>query len=1489
VLVFTEQGPDKKADNHTAPRVYIVFEFLIFLVLIFLTVLILRPIQKNLQLRMEKIRDELIGRAENYIGRKISYSSIGPSIFGSLDIRNVSISGAGSGAVPLLSVSRFRISYSLMDLLRKKPQAIRAVRIDNPIISVDLEQDRDLVDFAGKLFDAYDFQGRGFLENITAFIPENVLFRIKNGRVSVRNKASVYQAQGLSLDVSVEDKFISVQGKGNAVISLSGMAGDLFTAQMGVRISGSCAADLSEGSAVFTSPSLWGNFFRFRSLAFRVSLEDNTVAIRKLAGGLPFDFSLDYGIRSGNLSALLNCDDFPLRDMVSFTGSWKKYNPWLVMVVSGGASFTRNSPEEIRYYADLSGAVPPGASAETGSFVFKAEGDEKHIHIEQFFAGIPRSPGSKNAGPAVSSFPGNLPVRGEIGFQGDIGLQPLAPNGRLTVSDLSLSGDEGVTADFSLTTQGGEISLFAETVSLGKVDLTAFDASVFLSGGDLDFSLSALRFTGLESYEGVRLSSLSFEGSAGYEPRQIEASFMLDSFSVADLTEMAKPFVREPILPGVLHGIQEDTAITTEIFFTTDFEHILYNAPRFVIAYEGVRDIVGLISVSGTDQRFDLTEGRIIWADGGVLFNGYADFSNPQEMTFSMMANYRDLSYFFEGIVLDSRSISIQGSYGLRAYIAAGQTGYSGYIEAEDIPIPIRGQYARLSLLSALRYDSPRFWSVDVDRFELLEISTPASPGAVFRLTGGADQDGALFPLIYFDDSKGPLTGKAVVSWGQGSSGFSGTLSMEEEQGTERYILESSYRENNLDLRLIVSGAQLGRVMANSYNALAGGDIHVSWNSADSFHADIALGSLTAKIQEAELRASASAALDHEEFSLRDLRVQYAGLEAVMPVFRINRALTRMETEAAVRGAVAGKDIDVVFTMDAETGPSDSWLGLGGAIESLNGAIHVSEARMDVLQAEEPFNFLFSRNGSVVSLSGGPRGMIRFQIDGTGDFYAGLSSPSPIRGSLIGTITPKTIDARTSDLYIDLNSLWNFIPHHVEVGLSGGYVNADLEIRGPLWDPEFFGQARGNSVRIQVPRYIARDILPIPFSVVIEGNEITFGPVPATVGGGAGMVEGWFRFDRWIPNIFSMDIAVPPETPIPFDFDITGFLAKGSVSGTMNLAMENMVFNVTGDLTADNTEIGLNTDEIYQAQGMNLFDQALIPTVLDIRVTTGQKVEFVWPSAEFPILQANADMGTKVKVTTDTLARRFSLTSDVKIRSGEIFYFERSFYIREGFLTFRENEIQFDPRITVRAEVRDRTNEGPVTVSMFVENAPLLSFTARFESSPPLSQMEIFALLGQNLTGAPADESTGAIQRAFVNSTTDILAQFSVVRRFERQIRDILHLDMFSLRTQVLQNAFFQAAGLRDPVDRNSGVGNYFDNTTVFLGKYIGRDMFVQSMVSLRYDKNKTAMGGFTFEPDIGVELESPLFNIRWDFIPTHPENWYINDNSITLTWTRSF
>jgi hypothetical protein len=502
---------------------------------------------------------------------------------------------------------------------------------------------------------------------------------------------------------------------------------------------------------------------------------------------------------------------------------------------------------------------------------------------------------------------------------------------------------------------------------------------------------------------------------------------------------------------------------------------------------------------------------------------------------------------------------------------------------------------------------------------------------------------------------------------------------------------------------------------------------------------------------------------------------------------------------------------------------------------------------------------------------------------------------------VVGVITGKTIDVRTTNLYVDLGSLWRFIPKKDIINVPGGIADVSMEIRGSLGDPEFFGTARVHGLRLSVPRFLRADIEPVSAVIVLEGNEMRFGPIPARVGGGAGMASGWFRFDRWVPNVFGIDVQVPPETPIPFGVNIASVQADGDVSGRLALGMEDMVLRVSGDLTGNNTEINLDTQQFsWQAlelEGMD--DSASIPVVADFRLTTGPKVEFVYPSREFPVVRANTEAGTMLRITNDELSGRFTVEGDVAIRNGEIFYFQRSFYIQEGVLSFNETNEQFDPRISARAETRDRTDDGPVTISMIVDNSPLRSFTPRLESNPSLSQFEILSLLGQNVSGMPSAEDPNESIRSMVLASGDFLTQFYAYRRIERLVRDFIHMDMFSIRTQFLQNIVIQATNLRDPVDRNSGVGNYFDNTTVFLGKYFGPNIFGQAMLSFRYDENRTTFGdisqggltlggGVSLEADVGIELNGPLFDIQVNFAPRHLENMFVNDLSVTFLWKRS-
>jgi hypothetical protein len=292
-------------------------------------------------------------------------------------------------------------------------------------------------------------------------------------------------------------------------------------------------------------------------------------------------------------------------------------------------------------------------------------------------------------------------------------------------------------------------------------------------------------------------------------------------------------------------------------------------------------------------------------------------------------------------------------------------------------------------------------------------------------------------------------------------------------------------------------------------------------------------------------------------------------------------------------------------------------------------------------------------------------------------------------------------------------------------------------------------------------------------------------------------------------------------------------------------------------------------------------------------------VEFFWPNVNSPILRVTPEMGTVFSIYADTAAGHFSLNSDVKIRTGELYYLDRTFYIRQGSMVFRENETQFNPLLTVRAEIRDQSDSGPVTISMIIDNQPLLSFIPRFESSPGLTQLEIYSILGQNPYNVQGgDNSDLAAQQLFLTSSTDIMTQFIIgsdvfnqilpLRRVERTLRNFMNLDMLSVRTRFFQNAVITSMADYS-ADRASKPGNYFDNTTVFIGKYVGQDMFVQGTLKIRYDDNRVSFGGIRLEPDIGIELQNPLFNIRWSFFPYSPENWWASDHTITIMWSKSF
>lgn len=1488
-----DRGKAEQKTKLPMPLNGIKIKILIFIVLVVITALFLHPLQLKIRGQMEEVRDGFISAIEESWGRKIQYRSIGPSIFGVLDIRDVKILREDNSV--FLSMSRLRLSFSLLGLLRGNVySAFKSIRIDRPVLSLDFVKDADLK----KRFEAMggnEYTGEKNTQSLRDLLPEEFSLKIWNGEWEIADSSGWLKLQGVGFDANVKQNRLSFQGRWRAFASLAGKdngfsvflpsaSSKAFQAVMNGRVSGEYFADLKEGSAKMTIPSVQGDFFRVKPISVNFFLSDKKLEVRKVYDKSPMSFFFVYDMERDRLQGRFEGENFFPEAMLAFSGPWREYNPALAFGISGAADFKKENSSNFEFNIDFTGKGRRNTPLESAKLDVKIYGNSDRITVDTFEI---RSP------------------LGDLEFSGGAelnppGFVPFAPYGSLSLSNFKLYGNSGISGELNLSTLGQEINIFSDNLTAGNTELSALDLSLIWEAEGVGFVASVLRFNDplAHSYQAPIMRSLSLSGSADYSPRQIQAKINLDSFSLGDMLSFIEPFVPAAAIPAPVRSMAEDISVTTEVFITTDYEHIIYNAPHIVAAYGGFFDILASASVSGTNRGVSMSSGRVSWGQGTAEISGSLDYSNPDDIFFFIGATVRNLTYFFDGTVREKRSVSIRGSYGFQLSLSASETGtYIGFARGENMPLLSGDNFAYLSFLFSLSYDSPSFWRSVIERFELTNISTPASSSAVLRLTGAADETGLRIRNIFYDDGRGAMTGSVAANWDSSYERYRFNAELSAGSRDENYNMTGAYIDKRLELLLSVRGMQFARF--TNQNAVVDGSFKLSWESIDSFEAETVILSYVLHTNDEPLRLSGNVNINNDGFAARQLRISYSGLEVGIPFFNIDRHASLIETEAWIWGLFAERPVDMALHGSAGFNASVNWMDLYQNFASLDASLIVDSARYGTMETVEPFAFLFNMSqdnlGYIMSLTGGPGDMIQSRYitrAGGGILNAVLSGPSPVRGTFAAVIDSGNIDGEATDIYVDLGALWRFIPPSLVIAFSGGIATANIKISGPLEAPNFFGTAFGTGIQMLIPEHLPEPIKPEPVTVFINETEMIFGPVNAVVGQGSGNVTAWFRFDQWIPNIFHIDIQVPSDTPIPFDLGIPGVFARGQASGKLTVAMENFILSLTGDLVANDTQISVNAGELAAMDIERSYDipDDKVTVASNLSIRAGRRVEFFWPSVDFPIIQAYVDLGTGIQIANDMKEGRFALNGDVKLRGGEIFYLERNFYIREGTIFFKESETQFDPRISARAEIRDQADIGPVTISMIIDNAPLMSFTPRFVSTPPLSQLEIYALLGQ--TPQSEGEQQNLANSALASVVIDSLAQSMIINRLQRQVRDFLGLDMLSMRTQFLHNVVVQAAGgqlFGSAVDNPYRAGNYFDNTTVFIGKYFGMDLFGEAMLSFKYDETKQNWGGMVLEPEFGLEMRNPLFDIRLNVNPLHPENLFVDDISFSLLWRRSF
>jgi translocation and assembly module TamB len=334
-----------------------------------------------------------------------------------------------------------------------------------------------------------------------------------------------------------------------------------------------------------------------------------------------------------------------------------------------------------------------------------------------------------------------------------------------------------------------------------------------------------------------------------------------------------------------------------------------------------------------------------------------------------------------------------------------------------------------------------------------------------------------------------------------------------------------------------------------------------------------------------------------------------------------------------------------------------------------------------------------------------------------------------------------------------------------------------------------------------------------------------------------------------------------------------------------------------GDLLVSNASVTLQNQDIGDDGTADSAAKNQVPfdILVDISIETGRRVEFFWPTTNFPILRSFAAPEQHLTIAVDSSKGEFSLLGDITIQGGEVSYLQRNFLLTRGEISFNENENRFDPRLTFEAILRDMSSEGePIKIFLNVNNQPLSRFEPRFTSEPSMSDAEIIAVLGASLPSRIGQEALDIT--AGLALTGSMVSQLGILNSFESRVKEVLNLDLFSIRTYMIQNLILDRVGsvITNEAVQGSAFSRYLDNTSIFLGKYFGNDLFIQGTLQIQANDAFTDESIYEDElfidSEISIEWETPLFlldfAIRPDFINPLET---VNNASLGLRWGFSY
>ena len=881
--------------------------------------------------------------------------------------------------------------------------------------------------------------------------------------------------------------------------------------------------------------------------------------------------------------------------------------------------------------------------------------------------------------------------------------------------------------------------------------------------------------------------------------------------------------------------------------------------------------------------------------DGRIL---YQKIDYP----FQLLANLNELS--FKGVGGDS-------AIGITEFTVKKQSGnpfrFSGSLLFADqsIPdniVPIHSDI-RVDAAADFEIYEANDWEVIIEYADIKNILVGNKNISLNLKSVNIIPDFISIQQLLFDDSISLLTGSGEITYGLSDGFFINSL-ISMNNDTEEITVSYNKSGGTYELSAEISGASLLHAPFDIGLGIVDGSLTISGKEAEYILvSDLSVrnGLMSQKPYSGRVMLTGS----ESELKIENFSGKYDGNS--VENFSLFYDFLSGNIESSSSQQFIAKNGAITFNLNLDSSVKPILSIFDVSINELlsqdlivNGA--VTEILSNGIRLLDDFTAVARISDGAISVIGGPENSIMAEISRDGKIAASFGqapeSSLPFSFSLNGFLKNGQIDVKSEDIEFDLiflNSILVLLNEFLK--FDTGTLYGNIHVIGSLSDPDFFGELYCDYTEISsgiLPdRVKAENVM-----ASISGKTLYFVPFYAEIKNNFVKVNMQLDMEYIIPYYYDITVTIPVNEKVQMKkrFNQFGLLFDGMISGPVNFRGAGTDLLITGDIDIDNSIISMTPEgRIYDPDPP-------FSISAELAITTGNNVTAILPNLDFPIISATIAENQNMTISYSS-KKNYQVDGDLKILGGEIFYFQRSFFITNGFLKLKESHLyDFDPVISIEAKLRDFDKNGEkIDIFLRIQNDHLSNFIPVLSSRPTKTVAEIAAILGQNILPENIIGSTNISSAlALATIATDIIQKLGIIELdpisdFENIIRNTLQLDLFSIRTQVFQNIILETiTNSQVQMLSLNPIARYLDNTTVFLGKYINNDVFLQAMLHLsandRYGPGLFMTDDLKLDIELSVEWENPLYLLRLSTQPEGLQPYQLLDTlTIGVFWDFSF